>query len=99
MNPVGGGGYWGRGGGWGRRNWYRATGLTGWQRAAAGMPAYGGRWGYPPAYGAPAGYPPAPTREQEREALQSQVEYLEETLKDLQSRLEELETEEGGAEE
>lgn len=63
------------------------------------MPASGGRWGYPPAYGAPVGYPPAPTREHEREALQSQVEYLEETLKDLRARLEELETEEGGAEE
>jgi hypothetical protein len=47
MNPVGGRGYggWGRGfrgGGWGRRNWYYATGLTGWQRAGYGMPAYGG---------------------------------------------------------
>jgi len=31
MNPVGGRGYWGwgRGGGWGRRNWYYATGLPG----------------------------------------------------------------------
>jgi hypothetical protein len=44
MNPVGGRGYWGwgRGGGWGRRNWYYATGLPGWQRAGYGMPAWGG---------------------------------------------------------
>jgi hypothetical protein len=29
----------GRGGGRGFRNWYHATGLTAWQRAAAGSPA------------------------------------------------------------
>ena len=41
MNPAAGRGAWGRGGGFGRgggrgwRNWFYATGLTGWQRAAA----------------------------------------------------------------
>jgi hypothetical protein len=57
MNPgfgrgVWGGGYWGgRGGGRGYRNWYRATGLPGWQRASMGMPAWGN-----PAYGAYSPY-------------------------------------------
>lgn len=39
MNPVGGRGYWGwgRGGGWGRRNWYYATGLPFWARTAPGF--------------------------------------------------------------
>ena len=45
MNPmVGGGGFWGmggRGGGRGRRNQFYATGMTGWQRAGYGMPAWG----------------------------------------------------------
>ena len=44
MNASGGRGYWGggrgRGAGRGRRNWFYATGLTGWQRAAMGQPAY-----------------------------------------------------------
>jgi len=48
MNPVGGRGYFGmgrgggRGGGWGRRNMFYATGLPGWQRFGSGYPAYGG---------------------------------------------------------
>jgi len=60
MNPIPGRGYggWGRGGGWGRRNWFHATGLTGWQRAAYGYPAFGGTasYGYA-AYGGAAPYP------------------------------------------
>ena len=51
MNAPGGRGFRGRGfggGGFGRRNWFYATGLTGWQRAAAGMPAFGAvQSGYP----------------------------------------------------
>ena len=42
MNRGGGFGSFGRkGGGWGRRNWFQGTGLTGWQRAAgtSGAPA------------------------------------------------------------
>ena len=35
MNPAPGQGFGGRGGGRGWRNWFHATGLTGWQRAAA----------------------------------------------------------------
>jgi len=57
MNPIPGRGYggWGRGGGWGRRNSFYATGMPGWQRAAYGYPAFGGTapYGYP-AYGGAA---------------------------------------------
>jgi hypothetical protein len=59
MNPVPGRGFggWGRGGGgWGRRNRFYATGLTGWQRAAYGHPAFAGV-----AYGVPYAAPYAPT--------------------------------------
>jgi hypothetical protein len=39
-NAVGGRGFWGRGrgcgGGWGRRNWYHATGLPFWARTTPG---------------------------------------------------------------
>ena len=59
MNPIPGGGYggWGRGGGWGRRNQFYATGLTGWQRAGYGYPAFGGTAPYgDPAYGGAAPY-------------------------------------------
>ena len=55
MNPGQGWGYWGAGrggGGRGRRNWYYATGLTGWQRASLGMPALGGPPAYPLPYAA-----------------------------------------------
>ena len=52
MSPVPGRGYWGAGpgpgfrggrgrGGRGRRNWFYATGLPGWVRAAQGLPAWG----------------------------------------------------------
>jgi hypothetical protein len=94
MNPVGGRGYWGwgagwgRGGGWGRRNWYYATGLTGWQRAAQGMPAWGGYAG--PAYGAA---PTAPTAEQEQQVLKQQAHYLQQSLDEVNKRILELEKE------
>ena len=84
MNPVGGRGYGGRGrgrgGGWGRRNWFYATGLPGWQRAGIGYPAYG--------YGAPVAQ--AMSQEQELETLKGQAEYFEGTLEDIKKRLEEL---------
>lgn len=92
VNPVGGrgfgrgfGGGFGRGGGgWGRRNMFYATDLTGWQRAGLG-------WG-----GAvpPAGVPfAAPTKEQQVEALKTQAEAMENGLKDIKSRIDELEKE------
>ena len=83
MNPIGGRGSWGWGpgrGGWGRRNWFYATGLTGWQRAGLG---------YPPFYG--AGYV-APTRQQELEALKGQAEYFEDALAGIKKRIEDLES-------
>jgi hypothetical protein len=92
MNPVGGRGFWGRGrggGGWGRRNWFYATGLTGWQRAAYGYPAFGGV-----PYSAPvaAPYPPVMAREQEVEMLKGQAEYFEDALDGIKKRIEELES-------
>jgi len=72
----------GAGGGRGWRNLFHATGLTGWQRAAAGWPL-----GY--------GVPPfaAPTKEQELEALKAQAQSFESALGDIRKRLEDLATE------
>ena len=97
MNPTGGRGFWGggRGGGWGRRNWFYATGLPGWQRFGAGYPAYGGAMPYGGAtryrvpYGAP--YDPAPTKEQELDILKGQAEYFEDALDGIKKRITELE--------
>lgn len=71
----------GRGGGRGWRNMFYATGLTGWQRAAAGGPAWGGA------------LPPAgmPSREQQLDAMKGQAEFLEGALGDLRKRIEQLE--------
>ena len=106
MNPtfgrgIGGGGFWGRGGGRGggrgRRNWYNATGMTGWQRAAQGMPAWGM---YPPpaygAYAAPAYGPYGAAPEQELEMLQRQAEGFTEQLEQIKQRIEELQKEQEG---
>ena len=96
-NPVGGRGYWGRGyrgGGRGRRNWYYASGLPGWVRANQGMPAWGG---YAGGYTAEryAGSPPAAVSpQQQQEALKQQAEYLQQSLDDINKRIEELENEE-----
>lgn len=84
-------GAWGRDGGRGPsagfragwRNMFYATGLTGWQRAAAGWPMA-------------SGVPPtadAPTREQPLDALKGQAESFEGALGDLRKRIEELEAE------
>jgi len=89
MNPTGGRGFWGggRGGGWGRRNWFHATGLPGWQRFGMGYPAYGGV----APYGAP--YSPVGSREQELNALKDQAEYFEDALDGIKKRITELEAE------
>ena len=62
MNAIPGRGYggWGRGGGRGRRNWFYATGMPGWARAASGYPAFGGAVGYGAPYAAPYGAPYRP---------------------------------------
>ena len=98
MNPVSGrgfGGGWGggRGGGRGRRNRFYATGLTGWQRAAMGSPA----WGAVPYGVAPQAapfVPAAPTREQELEMLKEQAEYVAKTLEDIKQRIGQLQPQE-----
>jgi len=72
-------GWFGRGRG--RRNWYRATGLAGWQRARMGYPAWGG-WGY---------YPPVqPTVKEEKEMIREEMNAMKEQMKVLDDRLEEL---------
>ncbi|MBN1593632.1 MAG: DUF5320 domain-containing protein [Candidatus Coatesbacteria bacterium] len=94
MNPYGGRGMGARGGfgrGRGWRNQYFATGMPGWQRAGMGMPAWGAQgYGYVPQQGFAA-----PSPEQEMTALKNQAEYLENSLKDIRSRMNELEKGEG----
>lgn len=100
MNPIGGRGFgrsrsagWGGygrggrgGGGWGHRHWFHATGLTGWQRAAMGMWAWGG-----PGPGPVAGMnPPDITPEQELAWLKQQAGQLETGLEQTRKRIEEL---------
>jgi hypothetical protein len=89
MNPAwgrggGGRGWGGGGGGWRHRHWYYATGVPGWQRAAAGWPGYA-----PPL---PAAFGPLMTKEQELEALKNQAKYFEQALDDLQKRISEVES-------
>ncbi len=74
------GGGWARGGGWGWRNQYYATGLTRWQRAAYGYPAFAA---------VPFGGPPAGA--DEIEVLRGQAAYFEDALEGIKKRIEELE--------
>jgi len=76
----------GRGGGRGRRNWYYATGLTGWQRVSLGYPAFGG-WVNPFLYP----YGAEITPKQEADILKNQADILKKQLEDIQSRIETLE--------
>ena len=88
ISAPGGRGFRGRGfggGGRGRRNWFYATGLTGRQRAAAGMPAFGA---------APLGDPAAVSKEQELNLLKQQAQIIEQQMKQLQERIQQLQTEE-----
>ncbi|MDD4909655.1 MAG: DUF5320 domain-containing protein [Candidatus Omnitrophica bacterium] len=81
--------FFGRGGVRGRRNRYYATGLTGWQRAAMGMPfgfANGG-----PAFGGAYPYTPAITPKQETDILRNEAEFLRKQLEDIQGRIDALE--------
>jgi len=89
-NPLGGRGFWGRGGGGGWRNRYYATGLPGWSRAAWGAPA----WGRPPVGPAPTVPPYAASSEQQTEFLKQQAEALEQQLEDIRRRLADLESQE-----
>jgi hypothetical protein len=84
-NPAFGRGFGfgrGRGGGRGRRNWFYATGLTGWQRGAYGYPNYAADMSYNPPYAPPAS---------ELDALKGQAEYFGNALADIKKRIEELE--------
>ena len=86
-NPTAGFGGYGRGFGQGRgrRNWFQATGMPGWQRAQIGMPAWGG-------YGV---YPNQVTQinpEQEAQMLKSQVGLLQNEINAINKRLEELDS-------
>jgi hypothetical protein len=86
MNPAGRGGFYGRGGGRGWRNWFYATGLPGWVRASSGLPAWGtGPYPYAP--------PVAPemTGDAEVAALKTHAAQLEQTLHSLQQRIQKLE--------
>jgi hypothetical protein len=73
------------GGGWGRRNWFRATGLPGWQRSAVGVSAFGA---YTPCA---TPYPATMPQPQELDLLKGQVEYFEDALNGVRKRIEELE--------
>lgn len=72
------GGAYGRGG-WGRRNWYYATGQPGWMR-------FGGAPGYAPA----APVPPEQAAEAEVHLLQQQADWLKGQLESIQARLDDL---------
>lgn len=86
-NPMFGRGIgFGRGGGRGRRNWFYATGLTGWQRANYGVPFWGGVDAP-----TPFAHPNNLTNEQEMESLKNQAKYLEDTLAEITKRIQELE--------
>ncbi|MCD6233097.1 DUF5320 domain-containing protein [bacterium] len=80
MNPTGGRygrGYFGWGRGWGWRNWSKGAG-------------FGRRWG---GFGAWGGYPstlPQPTASEEKEILTQQMKSLEEELKGIKARLQEI---------
>ena len=79
ISPAPGQGFGGRGGGRGWRNWFHATGLTGWQRAAGWPAAYAGQQEVAS---------PDPTQIQ---ALKSQTGSLASALEAIRKRLDELE--------
>ena len=72
-----------RGGQRGRRNWYYATGLMGWQRASLGYPAFGR--GLYPADALPL------SGKEELETLKEQAKFMEERLQDIKQRISTLE--------
>jgi len=98
VNRIGRGGYSGRsrGGGWGRRNWYYATGLPRWARAGRGWSAWGDTVA-PQVADAPLA--PGLTAGQELDALKGQAEYLGDVIEGINKRIEELESQKSGKEE
>ncbi len=71
-------GSFGRGGGRGRRNRFYSTGLTRWQRGAFNYPAFGR---------GDNSYGTGRTVKEEKEALKSQVEFLERELAILRDHI------------
>ena len=92
--PGGGGRGFGGGGGRGgrgQRNRFYATGLTGWQRAAAGMPAFGvSQPTATPQTGTDAA--PGESEKQELDLLKRQAAGLANTLDEIKKRIAGLET-------
>jgi hypothetical protein len=76
MNSGFGQGF-GRGGGRGRRNWFYATGMPGWMRAAQGMPAFGGIMN------------PSATKD-EKAMLKEQAEFMKKQIDEIQKRIDQL---------
>ena len=90
MNPIpgrgyfaGGRGFFGRGGGRGRRNRYYATGLPGWYRAGVGLPA-GGAYPF-----SPFGQELSPR--DEAAFLKEETAAMEKEMNELNRRIVELE--------
>lgn len=78
----------GRGGGRGWRNWFYATGLTGWQRAARAAGTVATAPPVAPSASAAAGAPEsAPT---ELELLRQHAEFLAASLEQVQQRIDAL---------
>ena len=73
----------GRGGGFGHRHWYRATGLTGWQRAGMG-------WPVDLVAGVSLQSPNKTTKEQQVAFLEKQASIVEQSLKEIKNRIQEL---------
>lgn len=82
--PLTPGGFQGAGFGRGHRRWFRATGLTGWQRGW-----YGDRCVQPDS--APYGSMPS-ARQDQLDHLKLHAASLEEMLSDIRKRIEALET-------
>ena len=82
------------GGGRGHRNWFHATGLTGWQRGFGADPYM--RGGMPfGAYDDPQYAPPAApqfTKEDQINGLRAHASHLEGMLDDIKKQIESLET-------
>jgi len=94
MNPIPGRRFGFGRGGFGHRNLYYATGLTGWQRAAYGYPAWGSFGWAAPYAGAPIPYGAhyGLTKEQEMDMLKNQAKYMEDALSGVNKRIQELNT-------
>jgi len=86
MNPIPGGGWYGRG--YGRGYGYGWGRGRGWGWRAGAYPSYP-----PPAYGYPPyPYSPAPAPQEEAIALKEQAKLMEEDLKAIKKRIQDLES-------